>query len=123
MKLYQKLLTIVATLVIALVVIPTVSKPAEAWSCPAYSLCLFENANFGGAQYNDYQPTYCSNLPSNWNDRASSLVNNTPYTMVVYENANCTGGSFATSSGDGWTTAWPNWGWNDKITSYKRFGF
>ena len=65
--------------------------------CPfGNSLCLFEQANFGGARFDvkalDSNAGTCVNLASHgWGARARSAVNTNLRSATVFPNSNCTG--------------------------------
>jgi hypothetical protein len=97
------------------------AAPAGASDCPANALCMWENPNFTGTGIYDtlgqkFPSGACAALPTDWNDRISSLVNTSDRNLVFYVDANCKGASFIMPPG----TQLPNLGsFDEKVTTVK----
>lgn len=61
-------------------------------TCPAGSLCLYQDANYEGWALEVRDTSHCVNLPTFYNDAVSAIQNNTGYSITVYENADCEAG-------------------------------
>jgi hypothetical protein len=87
--------------------------------CYAPWLCLYEHARSEGNQINFYNPgTTCTNLPTPWNDRVSSIHNKTAYPIEFFHHAWCSGIS-TTVPGNGYIGSYGSL-FNDEITSFCR---
>ena len=116
-------LTRSVTVLAGVLVLPFVAftGSASAYACGSNRICLYEHIQSGGAQIDYYLPVLhqCYNLPSNWNDRASSIHNNTSGSVTFFTDQSCNG--FADTM-----VAYQyigSLGWdNDEITSFCRGG-
>jgi len=113
MSLRKKTVRLVGTLAVAAMML-TLATPqkaeAAATDCPQGWFCLFENSYYGGRMLR-FQ--YSGDLVSyGFQDRASSYINNTPYTVTLrdshwYGDDTITVGSWARSTTMG--------SWGDRV--------
>lgn len=93
--------------------------PASATSCSSESICFYENSGFGGAKISidirNIPSGACLYLPGDWNDRISSIMNNTPRNIVFFADTGCSGANFTSPP----RANHVNLGLNDAITSYR----
>lgn len=89
--------TILATVGVMLLVtigtlVVTEAPASAAPYCPANYACLYENTNGTGSSISFYYSPYaCIYVGGSFNDRATSLRNETPIQVVFKDNYNCTG--------------------------------
>jgi Peptidase inhibitor family I36 len=93
---------------------------ADPSSCPANAVCMYEHANFEGtAVYSvlgdGFPSGVCAVINTDFDNRISSIVNNTPRNLVWYVDANCQGNSFITTPFS--QTAYVGDAFNDRLTS------
>ncbi|WP_405768316.1 peptidase inhibitor family I36 protein [Streptomyces sp. NBC_01538] len=89
---------------------------AAASDCPDHYVCIFQNVDYGGRWIGNLEGHNRPNVGDYMNDRASSIINNTNYSITFYEHANYGGASFTVgqrlqvrSLGN----------WNDSISSWR----
>jgi hypothetical protein len=125
----QKGLAVFAILVLTAVGVNAITaSPAAADGppgpiCPSGGyVCLYSNVGGYGSTYYLQGARYnCYNLPSYFNDIASSARNTATYSIRLWEHAGCTGWAVGLNSGGSGTSAYIMdlwvYGMNDKITS------
>lgn len=76
------------------------STAHAAYSCSSPYVCIYDRTNgegtawpFAGAR------GYCLNIPTYANDKADSYYNRSPYYVVFYKDANCTGDNLILGNG------------------------
>ena len=89
-------------------------------TCAADAVCFWQDVQFSGPKITvgvrDLPAGTCVPIADGWNDRASSLVNNTARNVDFYVDANCGGASFTVPVGTEKTAL--TWS-NDRISSYR----
>jgi peptidase inhibitor family I36 len=62
--------------------------------CPTAAFCLFQNVNFGGAKIilTATGHAYCDLGDFNFNNKASSMINNTSREIILAQFVGCNGG-------------------------------
>lgn len=85
-----------AILFVGLLVSVGLASPASADDsrCPANSFCLFQNVDYGGIRvvFNRTGYAYCNLGDFGFNNKASSMINNTGRRVVLQQYVNCGGG-------------------------------
>lgn len=131
MKARRRLITGAIACALALGGSALVANPASAaasW-CPANKYCLFFHTGYTGFMLERNYSTDLRNLYTdvaasyNWNDKASSIVNNRSVWMDAFEHTNYGGYKLRLTSGqvrsDLRYSYMPNgWNWNDRISSF-----
>lgn len=82
-------------------------------------VCVWENANFGGAWTRFNFTNSCHSVPSGWNDRISSLWNrftSSGAKVTFYKDGGCTGSSNSYSPNSSYS--WVGLVFNDSFSSY-----
>ena len=73
----------------------TASPASAALDCPAGEACVYSDGGYNGegalAKVRDLPSGGCFNVGAQWNDRVSSMINNTGRYWKVYTNVNCQG--------------------------------
>lgn len=86
---------------------------------PGSKVCFWPDINYGGYIYliTNPVPGVCYNVPSSFNDVASSLYNRTGYYLYIYKDANCVNqwGHYVPYGAYAWIGDFSN----DLMTSYK----
>jgi hypothetical protein len=92
----------VGLLVITGVLVVTEAPAAAAPYCPPNYACLYENQGGGGSSISFYYSPYsCIYLGGGFNDRASSVRNETPIQIKFRDNFDCTGSYVAAGAACG----------------------
>ncbi|GIJ47396.1 hypothetical protein Val02_42820 [Virgisporangium aliadipatigenens] len=103
----------------------TAAAPASAAdpsSCPANAVCMYEHADYEGvAVYSvlddGFPSGVCAAINSDFNDRISSIVNNTPRNLIWYVDADCQGASFTLAPNG--RISYVGGTFNDRLTSVR----
>ncbi|CAL8135074.1 unnamed protein product [Orchesella dallaii] len=83
-------------------------------------ITIYDDVNAGGASYYlDLSYSYCTNIPSDWNDRISS-INTYGNCAIGYEHSDCRGRGERFAPGTPHHGDLTNLDFNDQITSFKR---
>jgi len=110
---------VAATMLAGAGAVVAAAGPASAASCASGAICFFEHSNFGGNSVStgigNIPSGACLTLPSDWNDRVSSIMNNTPRNIVFFMDGGCSGANFTSTPFSNHV----NLGYNDAITSFR----
>ena len=69
---------------------------SAAASCATGELCIWDSVNYTGAGAAqiigaDFLPGECVTLPAEWDNRISSLINNSDRSLTFFDSGNCQG--------------------------------
>jgi hypothetical protein len=115
----------VGLLVIIGTLVATEAPAAAAPYCPANYACIYENTNGTGSSISFYYSPYsCIYVGGSFNDRTTSLRNETPIQVKFTDNYNCTGSYASAGAACGGClgsyindlSGWPNF-FNDRISA------
>lgn len=127
MKRFKKSLVglAVGLLVITGVLVVTETPALAAPYCPSNYACLYENTNGTGSSISFYYAPYaCIYVGGGFNDRATSIRNETPIQVRFKDNYDCTGSGPALGAACGGClgsyindlSGWPNF-FNDRVSA------
>ncbi len=109
-----------AVLVTGLLVTAGLAEPAMADDarCPANAFCLYQDVNFGGARIILNQPghAYCNLGDFNFNNKASSMINNMGREVILQQYVNCGGGLDYSARPESVDSTFDNNNFNDKAS-------
>ncbi len=100
------------------------TSSASAYNCGSSRVCFFVDSFGGGASFYGYWHNACWNMTTAYNNNISSIDNNLPYDIDVYNSANCTytGNTewFTVNANTEATVNGNNFPWymNDRISSF-----
>lgn len=110
-----------AILFIGLLVSVGLSSPASADDsrCPTASFCLFQYVNFGGQRvvFNRTGYAYCDLGDFGFNNKASSMINNTGRRVVLHQYVGCNGGLTYGAEPHSVDSTFVNNGFDDKASA------
>ena len=88
------LVSLFVATVAPLIAVSPASAVGSAALCDGYYVCLYQHKNYGGNSAQYYGAYTCYNVGSLLNNQASSLINNTGFTVRYYDNAGCSSGCY-----------------------------
>jgi hypothetical protein len=95
------------------------SASADDSRCPANSFCLFQNTDFGGQRvvFNRTGYAYCNLSDYAFNNKASSMINNTGRRVILWQLSNCGGGESYPAEPHSVDSTFSNNNFNDKASA------
>lgn len=96
-----------------------VPASADDSRCPSNSFCLFQDVNYGGQRvvFNRIGYAYCNLGDFGFNNKASSMINNTGRRVVLHQYVNCGGGQTYGAAPNSVDSSLSNNNFNDKASA------